>query len=311
MLRIRHLAVQKFPGTAILTVFVSGTLWIGGCQIDRRGGTAGEQADTTAAQTDTVEAADSTSAGLSLDRDSTADRRYYIDYSALAQLPPDVQYAARGWAVERKNHFLRLSQERSEAPDQPHLWELIIDFEVPMDSGAFVSAVGESYSYTGGAHGINQYETFNYDTQTGRQIGLSSLFADTSALRPISAYARTQLEARLLEEPPQDTSSSTKAMREAMERLRAWIRQGTAPIRGNYRLLYLVPAADGKAAGIGIIFSPYQIAPGAAGTQTLFVPTSVFQDQLKPDDRDRFSTAKPVGELHLGGEIRETGEQGR
>ena len=70
-----------------------------------------------------------------------------------------------------------------------------------------------------------------------------------------------------------------------------WINEGTEVNADNYRCFTIVPAVDGKAAGISVLFPPYQVASYADGLQEVFVPTEVFASQIKSEFNSAFSTA--------------------
>ncbi len=61
----------------------------------------------------------------------------------------------------------------------------------------------------------------------------------------------------------------------------------------NYRYFIIVPATDGKAAGIAVLFPPYQVAAYSEGKQTVFIATEVFSAQLKNNFRAAFSGKEP------------------
>jgi hypothetical protein len=96
------------------------------------------------------------------------------------------------------------------------------------------------YQYTGGAHGMVNFETWNYDVTTGEILKLQDILRDEEAS---AQYLYEQVQA-LVSEFNSDN---------------IWVREGSGTDWNNYELFYV------REGGITIIFPPYQIAPYAAG----------------------------------------------
>ena len=112
-------------------------------------------------------------------------------------------------------------------------------------------------SYTGGAHGLQATKTFSF-TDTGMPIGLESIFIDqTKGLALVSEYAKQVLSKREFADA-------------------SWIADGAAPTADNYASFVITDT------GIRFLFDPYQVAPYAAGMQTVDVPTNVFRTIANP-----------------------------
>jgi peptidoglycan-N-acetylglucosamine deacetylase len=107
-------------------------------------------------------------------------------------------------------------------------------------------------TYTGGAHGLETNKTFSF-TEAGKLINWKDLFTDSDkGLDLISTYVQNELQVRNISN-------------------KDWILEGAGPTEDNYQNFLVTDQ------GITILFDPYQVAPYAAGPQTVDVPMSVFQ----------------------------------
>lgn len=115
-----------------------------------------------------------------------------------------------------------------------------------------------SYSDTGGAHGLSATTTFSF-SKTGQRIEVADLFTNgVRGLGPVADYVQKEL----LKGEFAD---------------KAWIAEGAAPQKENYRNFIIAPE------GVTFIFDQYQVAPYAAGVQKVLVPLSVFKTVANPE----------------------------
>lgn len=114
-----------------------------------------------------------------------------------------------------------------------------------------------SFYADGAAHpGLNSI-TINYDLGRGHELQLGDLFLPGSAyLETISDYCTTELQKQPYAE--------------------AFTLEGAAPTEQNYRNWNLTPD------GLMITFDTYQVAPGAAGSQTINIPFAILSGLLDP-----------------------------
>lgn len=128
-----------------------------------------------------------------------------------------------------------------------------------------VSQVGDLWSFKfdiafysdGAAHpGLNS-TTLNYDLGQGRELVLSDLFLPNSNYLEVIANYCT---AELMKQPYSDS----------------FFLDGAKPTLENYRNWNITPD------GLLITFDAYQVAPGAAGPQTVVVPYSELQTVIDP-----------------------------
>lgn len=118
----------------------------------------------------------------------------------------------------------------------------------------YISVIVRADAYEGGAHGRSELRTFNYDMESGRLIELGDLFPGRKDyLSKIAAYARERLIENLRE-------SSGGVVNENM------VAEGTAPVQENFKNFLFDENV------IEIYFPKYQVAPGVAGEQRVFMP---------------------------------------
>jgi hypothetical protein len=109
--------------------------------------------------------------------------------------------------------------------------------------------------FDGAAHPNSYSLTFNYDLAVGQQLNLYQIFLPGSDyLGPIAAYCKTQLASREI----------------------AYFEGGAEPVLENYRNWNLTTD------GLLISFDPYQVAPYAAGPQTVLIPYSELITLIDP-----------------------------
>ena len=115
-----------------------------------------------------------------------------------------------------------------------------------------------SFYSDGAAHpGLNS-TTLNYDLAQGRELALSDLFLPNSNyLETISNYCITELR----KQPFADVFTT----------------EGALPTLDNYRNWNITPK------GLMITFDAYQVAPGAAGPQTVIVPYDQLKNLIAPE----------------------------
>ena len=116
---------------------------------------------------------------------------------------------------------------------------------------AYISTVWNIFDYTGGAHSNADIQTRTYDLKHGKSIELYDLFSDLDK-------ALTLLETL-------SSSALRKKMGEDMI-VPEMLRDGTAPTAENFSRFAITDT------GYVFYFPPYQVAPWAAGMQTVDIP---------------------------------------
>lgn len=123
----------------------------------------------------------------------------------------------------------------------------------------YVSIKFESEGYVEGmAHPYHVSRSLNYDLETGEEISLDSLFtSDSSYLQVIADYCAAQLQTRDI--------GFTDIFTD-----------GAKPAAENYQVWNITPD------GLLITFNEYQVAPYAAGPQTVLVPYAELASIINP-----------------------------
>lgn len=169
----------------------------------------------------------------------------------------DIHYPITGYSKIDKDirEFAeQLAQSFKATSEEPHTnpYELSTAYVLTSPSPQYLSLVWQIYVYTGGAHSNLEISTFTYSATTGNTIELYDVFEDLDlALEIASDYAERELKRTLEDMADLDM-----------------IREGTAPDVENFSRFALTPS------GMRFYFPPYQVAPWAAGMQTVEVPLS-------------------------------------
>jgi peptidoglycan-N-acetylglucosamine deacetylase len=142
-------------------------------------------------------------------------------------------------------------------------WSLGIDYEEFQYSDNIISYNFSVYTYTGGAHGNINYQTYTFDLENGTEVTYEDLFqADVNELAVISPIVQQALNEHLGE------------MTDAQ-----WIEDGTGENPDNYQNFILTDGA------LIFYFDPYQVAAYAAGPQMVSIPLVDLAEVLAPEFR--------------------------
>ena len=176
----------------------------------------------------------------------TGDERITLDLKAFVQGQIDQFKEDTAWA-----------NDPSIAPAESNALSLDITYTESANTTAD-NYVFNIASYTGGAHGLEATTTFSYD-KYGKKLAIGDLFTNgEDGLETIATYVMKVISSRKVSD-------------------QGWIAEGAAPTVENYRAFTI------DSAGITFIFDPYQVAPYAAGKQTVTVPLAAFKSIANPD----------------------------
>lgn len=129
--------------------------------------------------------------------------------------------------------------------------ELSVSYEVEEASSLSVGILWNIYSYTGGAHGMLDMTSNNYNRENGFPLLLEDLFLDPDlALVLFSRESRNKLA-----QPDDEGNTIPDDM----------LRAGTEALEENFGIFIITPK------GLRLHFPPYQVAPWAAGPQQVDV----------------------------------------
>ena len=156
-------------------------------------------------------------------------------------------------------------------------YELSISHEATYPSPRVASILWNIWSFTGGAHGMLDIVANNYDRSTGYPLLLEDLFVDPDlAVLQFGKAAR-----RVLAEPDEGSEDGAGIPDEMLM-------AGTEPVEDNFRTFIVIPS------GIRLHFQPYQVAPWAAGPQT--VDVSLDELQAAKPNPEFWDAEAPAGE---------------
>ncbi|UPG95268.1 DUF3298 and DUF4163 domain-containing protein [Luteibacter aegosomatissinici] len=235
------------------------------------------------------EGADQTNGGhtappaqASADKDTRSGQEgLYTMELSLPKLPPKadpLRHAIDRFVDGQKRAFLDSLDApgaREQAREMP--WDLNLDIAVSARTDRFINVQVDGQAFTGGAHPAPIVDSFTFDKDTDRVVGIRELFTDPDAAEHVFASeARRQLITQL-DDQDEPLASDTRQ-----------IEEGTAPGKDHYRVFNLLTGPDDKVHGLTFIFPPYQVAAYAAGPQAVDVPSEVFFSYLKPEYREAF-----------------------
>lgn len=147
-------------------------------------------------------------------------------------------------------------EDGAEKPASFDMWDMTGFFTLERPNPDVVSVLFNVYSYSGGAHGMLQLTTLNYDLRTGKRLLLSDIFADPEkALNIFGENAANKLRNELGSDADEDMITS-----------------GTAPEENNFQNLTLTPG------GLFIEFQPYQVGPWSIGPQRVEMALEDMKD---------------------------------
>lgn len=183
-------------------------------------------------------------------KDSNACYEVLIEYPFLGRPPLDQQ--VRLWVDAQYYDSIEelASLCAQEQPRGRQRYVHKVEYKIYQAAGS-ISVLFESWTYAGGAHGQNGLQPINLLVQSGEELRLKDLFADSSDLYVfISDYVYQKLQPTL-----GDIWQGSPMFTEGLE-----------PVEASFRNFVITPK------GLVIFFPPYQIAPYSEGTQSCEVP---------------------------------------
>lgn len=167
-------------------------------------------------------------------------------------------------AFKTEGHFSTLTRDdiKMMGFDEGRKETLHISYQV-ISSAHTISYIYTIYQDTLGAHGNTFFRTFTFTTKTGKELSLADIFLPgTNYVGTLSAISRAKLPGIIGEYA--DNAS---------------IKAGTTPEEANFANFYF------EKKDFVLLFDPYQVAPYAAGPQTLRIPLTQLSSILKPTYR--------------------------
>jgi hypothetical protein len=154
------------------------------------------------------------------------------------------------------------SQGEKEQDLFPMTWSYTVTPQVIFNESGMLSLRLDMYSYTGGAHGNPFSLLRNYSLRSGKRWQLSDLFK--SGFEPV-------LKAQALKYLKLSYGGS---LRQDLSELGFLVNDQEFQLNEDF---YLCPA------GIGFVYSPYEIGPYAMGFAEFFIPFSKIKDWVRLD----------------------------
>ncbi len=146
-----------------------------------------------------------------------------------------------------------------ELPGSFNNWSLFMSYKLYTYSPAVLSIRFDLSEYTGGAHPNLIYQTFTFETRSGKELALEDVLSSKAdTWKQVFAL----VQADLLKQQGADADAK-------------WIADGTGLKPENYRAFAVT------AEGLKFFFAPYQVAPYAAGGFEVTLPWASLKGLLK------------------------------
>jgi hypothetical protein len=167
-------------------------------------------------------------------------------------------------------------------------YDLSLSFTELDATPRIVAVAVDGSSYLGGAHGLPLVERFVWLPERGEMLEARALFADADAWNALSETTRELLLTRLSQEAD-DARLEGDARAEFLRTRARMLDEGTEPEVANFDVFEPVLDGEGRISALRFVFPPYQVAPYAAGTQTVDVPASALLPHVAPAYRGLFA----------------------
>ena len=163
-------------------------------------------------------------------------------------------------------------------------WEVAINWRYTAKAGGIVSLVGDTYAFTGGAHGMSYTETHIARAATGDELTFASMLAQQT-LSPALIIAVCEAlkteklaqigSATIMDEPIVCVGANSNI---PFDEMKIALAQSTEPDRFG---------------GVHVYFDPYAVGPYVEGGYELTIPQDVFNIDLRKDFQPLFA-GKPA-----------------
>lgn len=138
----------------------------------------------------------------------------------------------------------------------PSPFDFIVTWQPAQINSRYISVIVRFSFFQGGASGVDELQTFNYDLTQQRDVTLADLFGGTpNYLEKISRLSRQQLTGTL------ETASAGHVQTDMLN-------SGTEPTADNFKNFTFTDYQT------TIYFPRYQVAPGSFGEQQVTLPPS-------------------------------------
>ncbi len=162
------------------------------------------------------------------------------------------------WAKAMKKEFEGYDHPAG-LPSATGAYSADLSFDVARNDNAMFAVVFNYDTFAGGAHPNHELYAFNYLRKDGARVDFAEIFG-MAGTRRVSQLAIADLIAQGVVDDD-------------------WVRRGAGPAPENFSAFVLHPKA------LEIFFPPYQVAPYAAGAQTVSIPLARLKDVMRGDWR--------------------------
>jgi hypothetical protein len=210
---------------------------------------------------------------VTLKEDASTSPSVSIEYPQFPSLPADFNSAIATSVTSRLADFRQAAAETETArnatannlPGQPGAsipasdYSFIATWQETQISDKYVSFIVRFDSYTGGANGNDELQTFNYDIAAKKIVSLSDIFPKRADyLTAVADIARSQLTESL------NSASNGNAPLDM-------ISAGTEPTADNFANFTFTDDM------VTVYFPKYAVAPGSFGEQHVDIPRSAVE----------------------------------
>lgn len=199
------------------------------------------------------------------DNEETADFEISINYPVLVNSEhPDTAEDVNDYII---SSILEYRDSVTDIEIDPYSSKafLSLNYDVKFLNQNFVSIVLNGSQYLGGAHPASVFIVINYDLKNNTKLLLTDVFNTSSDyLAELSTRTRARLVSTL-------GVSSTDSQ----------LLSGTSEETVNFKLFYF--NGEDSIEDLGIIFNEYQVAPYAAGPQTVELNVDLFEEMLNSE----------------------------
>jgi hypothetical protein len=216
--------------------------------------------------------------------ESTALLEFSYAWPAEASAVAPIVDRLRGEMARAKADALKLAQDDSvsaKAGGYPfHAHSLETTWETHASTPRFLSLLGQSYVYTGGAHGMTGYQPLLWDRKAGQEVAFATMLTSPGALtqaagarfcKALDAERAKKRGAPVVPDEDDDFTACPDMMKQT-----------------------LVPEAKGGKAldTVKVVIGPYEAGPYAEGSYEIALPVdAAVLDVIKPEYRADFATA--------------------
>jgi hypothetical protein len=146
-------------------------------------------------------------------------------------------------------------------PNKEDKFYFSVDYVITQSNLDYISFILRSSGFSGGAHGYENYVSFNYDVENKTELEIGDLFStDFDYLNYLSVSSREILEKRFALINEEDKLNySPEALQEYTDSIIASIEEGTGPEKENFSIFTFLPNK------IKIYFAQYQVGPYVIG----------------------------------------------